>query len=63
MSRSSALFDLGAGIPCSREKFPAYSLLGPKKFPARARREFCRKTFESKAFSVLILAERGRIPC
>ena len=63
MSHSSALFDLGAGIPCSREKFPAYSLLGRKKFPARPRREFCRKTLESKAFSMLIFAERDRIPC
>ena len=40
MNRSSALFDLGAGIPCSREKIAAYSLLRQNKFPARPRREF-----------------------
>ena len=33
MSRSSALFDLYAGIRCSREKIRAYSLLGRKKIP------------------------------
>ncbi len=55
----SGAFRVGAGIPCPRQKFPAYSLLGRKKFPARPRREFCRKSLESKAFSMLICAKKA----
>ena len=51
------------GVPCPTRKFPANSLLGRKKFPVRPRREFCRRTLDSKAFSMPIAAERGRIPC
>src|SRR5208337_5547433 len=48
--------------PCSAQKFPAHSLLGAKKIPARPRRESYRKTLESKAFSAHIFAKEGRVP-
>ena len=48
--------------PCSAQKFPAHSLLGAKKIPARPRRESFRKTLESKAVSAHIFAKEGRVP-
>jgi len=58
----TVLFGVGAKIPCSDEKFSAYSLLGAKKFPARPRREFCRKVLKSKAFSAPILPKKAEFP-
>src|SRR5208282_294722 len=49
-------------IPCCREKFPANSLLGCKKFPAPARREFFRKTLESVAFLAPVLTFSAGFP-
>jgi hypothetical protein len=49
-------------IPAPRKKFPAHSLLDAKKFPARPRREFCRKTLKSKAVSAQMSAKRAEFP-
>ena len=50
------------GFPARAKEFPAYSLLGRKKFPARPRREFYRKALNSKAFSMLIFAKKAEFP-
>jgi len=57
--------DGGSGPPApfaSAREFPAYSLLRHKKFPARPRREFCRKALKSKAFSTLIFPKKAEFP-
>jgi len=58
----SALFGVGAGIPCSGEKFPAYSLLGAKNSLLAPRREFCLKALKSKAFSAPIFPKEAEFP-
>ena len=46
-------------IPAPREKFPAHSLLGAKKFPASPLREFAAKDLKSNAFSARIFPRKA----
>ena len=55
-------FSASARIPAPREKFPARSLLGAKKFPASPLREFCRKNLKSKGFSDADSPAKRRVP-
>ena len=60
---AAPLFGVGVKFPARRETFPARSLLGAKKFPARPHREFLLSTLKSKPFFYALFPERGRIPC
>jgi hypothetical protein len=51
-----------AKFPAPGENFPALSLLGRKKFPARRRREFGRKMLESTGFFDALSRRKGRFP-
>ena len=48
--------------PARRERFPARSLLGAKKFPASPLRELCRKDLKSNAISARISPKRPSSP-
>src|SRR5271157_1463460 len=60
----SALFGIGAGIPCSGEKFPAYSFPARrKKIPCSPAQAIVPQDPRIKGLFDADFAEKGRIPC